>query len=917
MGHGKSHTLLLLLLALAAGLLCGQCKGKKEKEDAGPPLPRPAEPEPGDTGEVLVDLGSSEPYELEGGISLQVLDLGSVGAAGGRTIRVKPDTGSQVPVEIEGFLCVSPQIEILSDALAGIYLVFTIPFSSAHLPGGIEKSGVFGAVRSESGWIETPSFIVSHKEAVCAVVPAGPVRAALLADPRHFTAEAGRAEGIAAIAMAIEKESIMGRGIMEAARPAGEGGAAGAEGRIITYLDGGERKINFSGTVVVLKRVKTGEGMALPMVVLDASGNPLKKRSLVRDALLAGRLAEVVDDEAAIRLAGILKEQKVFVEKLLPDFCKKDFFSCQSIKQLLYAIGDLSSRLEDGSARGSGDFLLALLPQLVWITSRLERLWSDPDVDMDETGMGESFQAAGIADILSGAQGKKGKGKIKSQASHAAPCDFTAAVQGRVAGIGEAGKSLAQGPGERLGIDEHAFDEAAAFFAGEVRQDILARTASALYGAARYDDVLKTAETIAGSTVQKAPSPDTGIDKVNVKDSSMVVKLKGTDEDGRVTAFRYWVDTPKLPGTLKGGSAAKIDLQSLGTGMHTFYAASVDNDDQHDETPASYAFYVRRFAEVSVKGVESSFDGPARGVNSEHKRSADKYAREVEAAIVECAQEHFRFGIDGKGTIKLGMAFKGGAVAGYPSDKKIISLTYKKNKALGGCCLKALKTGRLRYNQPYRPSATVNVSYTFKPTVLFFDADTIAGTPGSDATGAVVYKSCMDKAMKKIEAKCRLAVSQLAGPWDIEEAGDEEGEDGAAGESQADESGGEAAPEGGEEAEEEEEPVAEPEEEPEEKEPDIKIPEVEFDPLEIKKDCVKYGIKYLVAKCSSGVSKKRLWCVDSCLQKSAKCEKQCKAQDEFEMEPNQCIEDCWVEFVLPCSRNCVLKNTPFEEKEEL
>ncbi|MFH1437172.1 MAG: hypothetical protein ABIJ56_15805, partial [Pseudomonadota bacterium] len=102
MSQRKSHT--LLFLALAAGLLCGQCRGKKAQEDAGlPPGPAGPEARPGDTGEVLVDPGSPEVYELQGGISLQVLDLGAAGEGGGqaagRTFRVKTDTTSQVPAE--------------------------------------------------------------------------------------------------------------------------------------------------------------------------------------------------------------------------------------------------------------------------------------------------------------------------------------------------------------------------------------------------------------------------------------------------------------------------------------------------------------------------------------------------------------------------------------------------------------------------------------------------------------------------------------------------------------------------------------------------------------------------------------------------------------------------------------------------
>ena len=63
-----------------------------------------------------------------------------------------------------------------------------------------------------------------------------------------------------------------------------------------------------------------------------------------------------------------------------------------------------------------------------------------------------------------------------------------------------------------------------------------------------------------------------------------------------------------------------------------------------------------------------------------------------------------------------------------------------------------------------------------------------------------------------------------------------------------------------------------------------------------------------------GTSNKRIWCVDSCYKQSVQCEKKCKTQTEFELDIGQCQLDCWSEFMLPCSENCMLKDTPFAAK---
>lgn len=395
---------------------------------------------------------------------------------------------------------------------------------------------------------------------------------------------------------------------------------------------------------------------------------------------------------------------------------------------------------------------------------------------------------------------------------------------------------------------------------------------------------------------QPAPSPETKIEKWTVKKDRMTVKLSGKDEDGRVTAFKYWIDKWRVSVTIKKSHSAKINLSTLRSGMHKFYASAIDDDEQEDKTPASFSFYLKRYVELKVKSVDSTFDAPPQSINSEHHRSAIMYSREIEEEVQKCGDEYFRFGIDGRGKVRVKIAFKGGKSYSVPLKREIV-LDSLKNKKLSRCVKKALKAGRLRYNQPFQPPAVVSITFEFKPQILFFDAEKIGSTPGGDAVGAVRFLKCISKKPKKIQSFCTNAAEMLNHPPSDEEITGE-----------VTESPEEPNKTGQNKA------VESTESTPEAQSP-IKPISYEFDPMKVKSDCIRKSTEYLISKCSAGLTKKRLWCVDSCRGKTKGCERNCKREEVEGEDVPSCIEECWIEFMLPCATHCAVRNTPFEKQE--
>jgi hypothetical protein len=61
------------------------------------------------------------------------------------------------------------------------------------------------------------------------------------------------------------------------------------------------------------------------------------------------------------------------------------------------------------------------------------------------------------------------------------------------------------------------------------------------------------------------------------------------------------------------------------------------------------------------------------------------------------------------------------------------------------------------------------------------------------------------------------------------------------------------------------------------------------------------------------LTKKRLWCVDSCIGLAKKCEKGCGDPDAAS-DPYICQEQCCAPEALDCAEHCAVKATPFEQE---
>jgi hypothetical protein len=838
----------------------------------------------------LLDAGAGQAVELPGGIKVCALSL-EEGASSSGPVRLKLGAVEKLPVELGGLLRLSPEIEIVGEADPQVLLVADIPFSAAGLPGGIEKHDVFAAVQSEGTWREAASFLLEGTDTLVAVLTTAPGRLALLADARHFTPEASKGEGVtAAVAVTLKATMLpaLYPGPWPKGEPVRETGPAGekAEKRLITYLDAGEVKVNIRDVVYVLKKTKGSGKPPVPYVVTDSSGAVVRNEGALRDALLVARLQAFFTPERVAAIEGVLKEEAVRVETSLDQTCAGGLGPCFAAKSLLGSLEDVRVILGDKASSSKGEVLLAVFSELAWTAGEIVRRGAESQSPTASPAVGAPFDLAKLLGPAPGAKASK---------AAAPPPD-----EGEIERLGlqlDVARSqvlkTAAKAGEALGAKDVDVAQEAVFAQGPGR-GLLLSTAARFYRAIGYGEVVGEADALISSSVKKAPSPDTSIGKWSQSGATLLVKLSGSDEDGRVTGFKYWLDDPKLPGIIKGASAVKFDLNVIAGGMHVLYAAGIDDDGQQDATPDKFAFYVRRYVNVSVKKVDASFEGSAAGINAEHRRSAVMFAREAEAGVAQCTQDFFRFGIDGKGTIKLSMKFEGKAKASQATKRSVVASSYK-NGPLSDCIVKALRSGKLRYNQPYQPAATVSVTYGFEPAVLFFDSKTIADTPGKDATAAVVFTKCTANAARKIEGFCAQAAGHLPGPWDEEKAAEEEKKEGE--EEKAGEKTGKK-------------PAPAPEEK---KHPEIKFPTVEFDPMLIMAECVKYSMKYQIATCSVGASSKRGWCVDSCEKKAGQCEKTCGKGADAGLDEGQCLRDCWTEFMLPCAENCMLKNTPFEK----
>ena len=72
----------------------------------------------------------------------------------------------------------------------------------------------------------------------------------------------------------------------------------------------------------------------------------------------------------------------------------------------------------------------------------------------------------------------------------------------------------------------------------------------------------------------------------------------------------------------------------------------------------------------------------------------------------------------------------------------------------------------------------------------------------------------------------------------------------------------------------------------------------------------------IINNCRVHLTKKRLWCVDSCQQKAKNCSKKCKKAADWNEDPFTCREMCWTEDAFPCAEHCATKKTPLAGEVE-
>lgn len=836
-----------------------------------------------------------------------VVDLPHAGAAAriGPTLALTLPTGMHRPALIE------------------------LPFLPGKLPGGLMAHSVHAA-RSEAGaWIELPGFLVDRGEEgarlVASAVRSGSV--ALLADPAHTTPRA------AALPLS-----------MLALLPAALGPAGGLPGRIEEHAGEEVEPLyvleTVRGTVVVQGRPfeiletkdRNKDGTPRLLAVRRKAGTFEEEPRAIAAALLASSVREGLARADLASLARLLEEDALFLDQQLgapvatpleeavgrasaEDWQQRlgnedarrdieDTLVALELQRTRVACGALASTIATlDASTDDGDMLLALHASLSWLLGRLDviHLLASPEPAGD--AMAPPWH--GRAEILGALEpGKKIKTKPLPE-----PVDPT--------GDGEPGVDL-----EALAKALEPLEAGAPSLAGllAASRDLLPSVARLTAGAPGTGDwldtarILATAAEVAARPARMAPPPDTGIRNYTFSSGVLTVVPEGTDEDGRVAAYRWWYDDGQDQHVVKGKGAFKAKLAGLRSGSHDIFVAAIDDDGQRDPTAARLSFYMRRAVDLKTQNVEVAFDAEPWNLNSEHARSVRTFVRELEGPVMECADDHYRFGIDGAGRVTMSFEFSADKTVNVAHSATIVKDTFK-NKPLASCIRKSVKKPRMRYNQDYRPAATVTLTFSVKPFILFFDAATLGDVPGPDVVGAALYVRCTDKALRRVEAWCDAAVRNLPGPWDAQKwlGGEQEEE---------------------EETEETEEPLEELPDEPlegieeepgdeaesEETEPAeeveiVVIPPPEYDAIDIHARCVEKNLDIILTTCRVHLTKKRLWCVDSCMQKAKKCSKQCKNAADWSEDPYTCREACWTEEAFPCSEHCAVKKTPLAKEE--
>jgi len=885
--------------------------------------------------EASIPLDEGGSAVLEGGARVHVLP-GTGPAESSAVFRLVPADAVVGLPHTGASARVGPALAVTVPDGAGRPVLVEIPVPVGALPGGLTTRNTQAAAPSAGTWTVLPCLLDEAD-------PAGPRLAAsvarsatiaILADASRSTP---RADGLslallALVPVALGPSSLEG-GQEEASQPE-------APASPLYVLEAPVGSIALGGEAYDLLETKdrAKDGTPRLLAVRRRTGGFVTKRDGISTALLAHAVREKLAGADLAGLASMLRDDASFLEIAsapAPDMAPlapvlEKYSSAPSpgpdgaLERWQEILGDEEARrgveaalvhLEIHRTREMFDGLGALLSSLdaktddggrlldiylnlAWVLARMEtvRALAEGDSPLDPATSPPWHDAAALRRALDpGAKPKKGL--------PAPSPDLPTGTRSTV---------LLEAAAEAMRPIDASAPALASLLAAA--SDLIPAIASLPPAEAGdwigMEAIRAAAAEIASRPARMAPPPETEIRKTSFSSGVLTITASGTDEDGRVTGLRWWFDDDQDPHLVKGTGSIKAKLAGLKSGSHDVFVAAVDDDGQRDPTAARVSFYVRRTVDIDTQGLSIGFEADPWNVNSEHARAIRTFVRRLEGPVQECADTHYRWGIDGGGKVTLGFEFKGGKSVNVAQSASIVKDTFK-NVPLADCIRRAVKLPRMEYNQPYAPAAKVTLTFALKPVVLFFDAASLGDAPGPDVMGAALYLRCTDKTLRKVEAWCDAAVRALPGPWDAapwpgEEAGEGEGiPEAAEAAKEVAVEAAEAAAEVAAEAAVEEAPAEEaPAEEP------VVIPPPEFDAIEIHADCVTTNLAITIETCMVHLTKKRIWCADSCVQKARKCAKQCKNAGDWAEDPYMCRESCWTEEAFSCAEHCAVKNTP-------
>lgn len=898
--------------ALTLIALLDSCSGKKDEV---PPPPETAAPasetvveEPAPVTEATLDMASGAEARLDGGIHIHAL-AGSVPASATAHVQRLPEDALVGLPHTGAAARIGPVLNIELPRNTTLPLVVAMPVDPEKIPGGLQVPNAHGAMVVGEQWAELPALLSGEGDSTeIVMLVSTSARVSVLADAVHSTPDLG----LHARTLLVAAPLLFGPRFGPPQVPAHEQGMDG-EPDPLYVLSGVQSTITLGGREYRIMETKERNRDGSPRLVAieRESGGFVSEPETVRDVLLARALKTRLQQVDRQGLATVLEDNArtlatsqgaspidARLQGLVDEATAEDLALPSGVKSVSSTLDSwLETFRSQNEPEKMGPMLLTLerhRTRLVLMGLRDRLLALDP-----ETGDGDLLLElyADLSWVIS-------------------RCQVVKTVDG---------ETLA--PSSTMASTWH---DGSAITASLAPADQKKKSGEWI----DMEDILAQASEISHRPAVMAPPPETEITKSTFSKGRLTVKVKGTDEDGKVTGYRWWFDEGKDPHVIKGKGLIRTSLSELRSGSHDLYVAALDDDDQQDPSADRLSFHVRRSVDVDTRNLDIVFDAHPWNINSEHTRSIKLFVRRLEGPVVECANDHYRWGIDGGGKVTMSFSFSADKTANVAHSATIDKDTFK-NKKMARCIEKAAKKPRMRYNQDYRPAARVTVTFHLKPTILYFDAETLGSVPGPDVMGAALYLKCTARAARKVETWCDGAVKDLPGPWDAEQqlidagllvpenaaSGDEEQGPAAPSDEEDDEgeATGDLLEETGEEGdpdppdeEQEENPAEEEEEEEEvldmEDLEGLVIPHPEFDAIAIHADCVEDNVSIFLENCMLHLTKKRLWCVDSCMKLARQCAKQC--DDDHYM----CQETCWRDDALSCAEHCTVKGTLFEKE---